>query len=156
MSTRKLILLALACGLAILVAGSVQLLRIQRGGSTTLAVGDSTELATVTASVIDATSSADSISVVVRLRVADRSTTALDDAQVGWSLLTGGLKQPAAPSNDLPGLGEATPSCAGLRIAAGETRDCVLRFAVVPGGKGTTYVTYRFAGQQPATWSLPL
>lgn len=156
MSTRKLILLALACGLAILVAGSVQLLRIQRGGSATLAVGDSTELATVTASVIDATSSAASISVVVRLRVADRATTALDDAQVGWSLLTGGLKQPATPVSSKSGASGAPPSCAGLRIAAGETRDCVLSFPVAPGGKGTTYVTYRFAGQQPATWTLPL
>lgn len=155
MSTRKLILLALACGLAILVAGSVQLLRIQRGGSTTLSVGDSTELATVRAAVVSASSTSDSIGVVVEIRVADGAATALSDAQVGWSLLTGGLKEPVLPGVAAKGAGE-TPACAGLRVAVGETRECLLRFPVRPGGAGTTYVSYRFAGQQPATWSVPV
>jgi len=163
-STRKLILLALACGLAILVAGSVQLLRIQRGESSTLALGDSTEVATVTASVIAAVADTDSVEVTVRMKVASTASSPIGDALVGWSLLTGGLKEPVEPVGDgaeagaQPSVGDAVdaaPRCAGLRINAGETRDCLLSFPVAPGGAGTTYVTYRFAGQ-PATWSLPL
>jgi hypothetical protein len=41
-------------------------------------------------------------------------------------------------------------------VVAGESAECVLSFAVVPGGKGTTYVSYRFAGKEPVSWSLPV
>lgn len=160
MSTRKLILLALACGMAILVAGSIQLFRIQRSDSSTLAVGDSTEVATVTASVVGAVASGESILVTVRMRVADTAASPIGDAVVGWSLLSGGLKESVEPVDNSTGTAGSqsapVPPCAGLRVAAGTSVDCVLRFAVRPGGSGTTYVTYRFAGQQPATWSLPV
>lgn len=156
MSTRKLILLALACGLAILVAGSIQLLRIQRGDSSTLAVGDSTEVATVTVSVLDAGASGDRVLVKVRLRIAATASSPLENALVGWSLLTGGLKEPVLAVDASAEATDSVPSCAGLRLVAGETRECWIAFPTKLGGAGTTYVSYRFAGQQAATWSLPL
>ena len=150
MSTRKLILLALACGLAILIAGSVQLLRIKNGESQTLQVGDSTELATATVRVTSGTVVGDQVVVEVRLAVAGTAAGALDRPVAGWSLLTGGLKKPV----EAVGVsGRSVPSCAEVVIAPGDERDCSLAFPVLPSAKGTTYVTFGFAGST-ATWQL--
>ena len=150
MSTRKLILLALACGLAILVAGSVQLLRINRGTSSTLGVGDSTELATVTAKVTSGTVVGDQVQVVVSLSVASSATSPLDRPVIGWSLLTGGLKKPVEASGVPDG---TVPSCADIEVPVGGERECILGFPASPTVKDTTYVTFAFAGSS-ATWRL--
>jgi len=150
-STRKLILLALACGMAILVAGSVQLLRIRHSSSTTLSVGDSTELSTLTVKVVSARVSTDRVLAVVHLDVASSASAPLTDGLTGWSILTGGLKKPVeavpAPAMD------AYPPCGQLRLEPGTGTDCVLAFPMVPKRAGTTLVTYRFVGEQ-ATWAL--
>jgi len=149
-STRKLILLALACGLEILVAGSIQLLRINHGTSSTLGVGDSTELATVTVKVTSGTVVGQQIRIVVSLSVAASATSPLDRPSTGWSLLTGGLKKPVEPAA-VPA--SEVPSCADVVVPVGGERTCVLGFPVVPTVRDTTYVTFTFAGSA-ATWRI--
>ena len=150
MSTRKLILLALACGLAILIAGSVQLLRIKNGESRTLGIGDSTELATATVRLTSGTVVGDKVVVEVHLSVARSASGALDRPLTGWSLLTGGQKKPVEAVGTSGGV---VPSCGDVVVAPGEERDCAVAFPVLPSVKGTTYVTFGFAGSA-ATWLL--
>jgi hypothetical protein len=142
--------MALACGLAILVAGSIQLLRIKHSEPSTLAERDSAELSTVKASVLSSEILTSAVRVVVRLTVEPSATAPLGDAGAGWTLLTGGLKQPVLAVADEDA---SVASCAGLSIPPGQVRDCALAFSVVPTSTGTTFVTYRFVGHQ-ATWTL--
>lgn len=150
MSTRRLILLALACGLAILVAGGVQLLRISNNEGSTLSLGDSAELATVGASVAAAEVVDEHVRVVVRLSQDASASAAFEGGLVGWSLLTGGLKEPVAAVAETDGV---IPSCDDLTVAPGSSVECSLSFPVVPTRDGTTYVTFSFAGSS-ATWLL--
>ena len=150
MSTRKLILLALACGLAVLVAGSVQLLRIKHGESRTLRVGDSTELATATVRVTSGTVEGQEVRLAVHLSVSSSAAAGLERPVAGWSLLTGGLKKPVPATG---ASGGSIPSCGDVVVAPGESLDCAVVFPVVPSEKGTTYVTFGFAGSA-ATWQL--
>ena len=152
MSTRRLILLALACGLAILVAGGVQLLRISGNEGSTLAVGDSAELATVSVTLTAADLADDHVRVVVRLAQDRAASASYDGSLVGWALLTGGLKEPVAATSEPDG---AVPSCEAVAVAPGTAAECVLAFPVVPTRQGTTYVTFAFAGSS-ATWLLGL
>ena len=152
MSTRRLILLALACGLAILIAGGVQLLRISNNEAATLAVGDSAELATVGATLASAEVADGHVRVVVRLSQDPSASTAFEGGLVGWSLLTGGLKEPVAAVKEDDG---TVPSCDALTVDPGSTAECSLAFPVVPTREGTTYVTFSFAGSS-ATWLLGL
>ena len=114
---------------------------------------DSTELATVTAQVLDGTVRSGEVQVRVRLSVAASASSALVDVDSGWTLLTGGLKEPvAAVAPSTPGSGGRP--CTDVSVEPGQGKDCVLAFPVAPSADGTTYVTYRFAGQPPATWRL--
>jgi hypothetical protein len=144
LSTRKLIALALACGLAILIAGSIQLLRIKDNDTSTLAEGDSTELATVTAAVLDSSAGDGGTIVRVRLAVAAGAAAGLDDASAGWSALVSGETSPVQPA--------ANGSCA-VPVAPGGSVDCELEFAVQADRQAATVVTYTFAGRH-ATWTL--
>lgn len=152
MSTRKLILLALACGLAILVAGSVQLLRINDSDASLLSVGDSVELSSVTAQVLSREVTERDVRVTVRLSLASSAGGPLSEPLVGWSLLTGGLTEPLAAG---PATGADPASCSESTIEPGSVLDCVLAFAVVPSEPETTLVTYRVVGEQ-VTWDLGL
>jgi len=147
-----LILLALACGLAILVAGGVQLLRISDTAPSLLKVGDSIEISSVTAQVQSGSVVDGEVRVGVRLRLAATAGAPITEPLVGWSLLTGGLTEPvpAGASADA-----ATNSCSDLQLEPGNSADCVLAFPVVPTEEGTTLVSYRVLGEQ-VTWDLGL
>jgi hypothetical protein len=149
-STRKLILLALACGLAILVAGSIQLLRITNNQASTLSEGDTTELSTVRVTVVSSQVRGGSLYVVAHLKVASSAAAPLDDAGAGWSVLTGGLKEPTGATTAPDA---QPPACVGLGIAQGQETDCTLHFLVDPRTPKSTFVTYRFVGDQ-ATWAV--
>ena len=150
MSTRKLILLALACGLAILFAGSIQLLRIKDNDAATLAEGDSTELSTATASVLSSEVRDGGVWVTVRLAQAPAATATIDDALTGWSFLTGGLQQPVAATGVVA---DGITSCAGLAVAPGAVVECTQKFAATPTTRGSSVVTFVFVGRR-ATWSI--
>jgi hypothetical protein len=122
--TRTLLLLALGCGLAILLAGGVFLVRTfaNRDALTVPAaarVGESRTVGNVTATVVSRAVTAGVLVVEVRLQ----SARALGDASAGWSLVADGKLRPEVP----PPAG--TTPCAGRVVAAGATVECALAFA---------------------------
>ena len=146
MKTRTLILLAMACGLAILVAGGVFLWRvIANKDELTIpdasTLGQSQQVGPVSATVTGA-SDVDG-AVVVQVRMA--TTEPLADAGTGWALVVGGdIRQPVA----VPVSGG--PACAGTAVAAGQSVDCALAFQP---GDGDRFVSYAVGGSK-GLWKL--
>jgi hypothetical protein len=104
-STRRLILLALACGLAILVAGSIQLVRISRN-EPTVEVGRIGTSATIGGVAVTLVGQPESDRVVVRLAVAD-DRDALDDAAAPWAVRGGAERFPPVQQ----GFADGPPGC---------------------------------------------
>jgi hypothetical protein len=144
--TRNLVVLALLCGLAILLAGGFQLLRltaVQDDEVEVLALGTPVELDGVVATVREATVADGVTDVLVQLEARDAS---LLDAAVGWALLAGGtLLDPVEP------IGDAAAPCTALEVPQGTTAQCLLAFEGV--GRGGT-VSYSRSDEQ-RQWSLP-
>ncbi|MBK9180702.1 MAG: hypothetical protein IPM45_14270 [Acidimicrobiales bacterium] len=155
MPTRRLIALALVCGMAILLAGGVQLFLLagQDDGSSTgslLEPGTSAEVGDVTAGVVSAERSGDAVLLVVDVAVATGADEGVDDARAGWGLLrgdSGALVDRAEVTG-----GEARP-CAGLAVAPGESVECVVAFAPPPGS-GDAFVAIYGRGDDRASWSV--
>jgi hypothetical protein len=144
-STRKLILTALVCGLAILLAGGIQLVLLAGSTSTAkvLTEGASATVGGVVAAVVSSADSAEMLAVTARV---EAGSTAIADAGEGWALLRGGELRPRA---DVP-VGGTIPGCDGLAVAAGTVVNCLLAF--VPGS-GTAIVSYSRGGEQ-SQWTL--
>lgn len=140
MSTRKLILTALVCGLAIVLAGGVKLFQIATEDSsvTVLALSEEATLGDMTVSVLSVTPSSDRTLVTVSM-----AGVAGADAVEGWRILSGGeVSSPApAPWNDL-----TVPACSTTSL---EAETCSLVF---PASIGTVTVAYLRAGAQ-SQWS---
>jgi hypothetical protein len=140
--TRTLILLALACGLAILLAGGIQLLRISGSkdkASTVLALGQAADVGGVGAVVDAAQTVGDQLQLTVRMTPGPGVTLA--DAESGWALLAGGkLRGPIAPS-----AGTAVMPCHGVAVASGQTTRCIVAF---PAGGESPYASYAHGGHQ--------
>jgi hypothetical protein len=145
--TRTLILLAMVCALAILVAGVIQLVRISNASDDTVTVapvGQSQRVGDLTVTVTG--SAPGGTSVVVRARLdATAATTGVPDAGAGWTLLVGGHLE--APTAVPGGAGDA---CAGRAVAVGEAVDCSVAF---PARAGTRTVAYAHGGVQ-REWRL--
>jgi hypothetical protein len=146
--TRTLIILAAACGVAILVAGVAFFWRIiaHRDELTVpeiRAPGQSQQIGPVTATV-DSSSDVDD---VVLVRVSLRSGQARPDAASGWSLVVAGDTSARAPVAVPDGSG---PACTGMAVAAGQPVECVLAF---PAGRGERYVAFA-VGPVQRQWKL--
>jgi len=94
MSTRKLILAALLCGLLIVVAGGIKLFQTVRDGNeaSLLALGESAKLGDMTVRV-------DAIRITSERTLVDVALIGVEDesALVGWRLLAGGkITQPVS------------------------------------------------------------
>ena len=148
MSTRRLILLALACGMAILVAGSIQLLRISRN-EPTVEVGRIGTSATIDGVAVTLVGQPASDRVVVRVAVkADRA--ALDDAAAPWAVRVGAERFSPVPQafvDGPPGCTEVDP------VSSGATAECQLAFDTSGAGAGTRYLQFTLQGAT-AVWSL--
>ena len=142
MSTRKLILAALACGLAILLAGGVQLFLLSRGSNqaSVLAEGATTKVATVQVTVVSSTLEGAEVVAVVRLA----PTLAVGDAAEGWALNANGLQTPRTPSDG------PVVACQGKVVAPGASLTCRVAFAA---GKGSRLMSYA-RGDLRAVWLL--
>lgn len=145
MSTRRLIVAALVCGLAILVAGGLFLVNLAANRdeltvTDILAVGQSADVDGIRVTVLGSDEADDVVTVMVRLEGADASTA---DAGDGWALVIGSAREPVSPP---PG---ATP-CRGEGVPAGAVVDCDLAFAAADG---TGYVEYAH-GDERARWRL--
>lgn len=135
MSTRKLILTALLCGVLIIGAGGFKLWQTVRDGNevTLLALGTSAKVGEMTARV-------DGIEVNSELTLVRVSLVGVDGASAldGWKLLSGG--EISEPVSLPPGSGtECTTTSLTLATS------CTIAF---PVSKGTRTVAYVRAGEQ--------
>ena len=142
MSTRKLIVVALVCGLAILVAGGIQLFRIADADDRTvevLAEGDAATVGSVTVVVEDSSSDGAVIRATVRMSASDETTVPISS----FTLLVGGRLRQALVSED--GRGCPSPVTVGP-----EPTTCDVAFE---GGDGTATLAFSRDGEQ-AQWRL--
>jgi len=141
-STRKLILAALLCGVAIMVAGGVKLaVTLSEGAEVVvLPLGEEARLGDMTVAVIDVSDIGTRTAVTVSM-----VGVAGADATEGWRLLAGGIVTSSVPAPDDPG-GAAEP-CA--TTSAESTVRCTVWF---PASEGTRTVAYLRAGLQ-RQWS---
>ncbi len=134
MSTRKLILTALLCGLAILIAGGVKLIQVANDEAEVevLAFGDEATLGDMTVSVIDIDRRPDATLVTVTMAGVDLASGAAD----GWRLLADGRVQEPATSSDVNGC---------TTVAVGSPTRCTVGFEAVESAPTVAYVR---AGEQ--------
>lgn len=149
MRTRTLVLLAAVCGVAILVAGVVQLLRIadtRDDVAEILVLGERTTLAGLSVRPVDvvADPAVEELVVTVELRFDDDGVTSQGDgvdAAAHFRLLAGELRRP---------VGGDDAACVSLTVAA---QTCTLHFdtAGAPGGSRILVVDWQ---DESARWDL--
>ncbi len=147
MSTRKLILTAMACGLAILLAGGVFLFQTARNKVTVdpNRVGVAVKVSDVVATVVSFRRTSDQLQVVVHLDAAGRTTT-LADIEQPWQLLIGQFLAKELPT----GLSAGEQACRGLPLAARAATTCTLAFH---NASGTPFLAIKLDGHE-AQWRL--
>lgn len=137
MSTRKLILTALVCGLLIMVAGGVKLFQIagDEPKVSVLSLGVSAQVADMTVSVEAVDQQETATFVTVSMRGVEAA-----DALDGWRLLTGGeVLSPLRGDDPAPG------SRLCVRTESATPVTCVVPF---PASKGSVTVVYLRGGAQ--------
>lgn len=141
MSTRKLILWALVCGVFILGAGSIKLLQTTSEDATVvlLQLGDEATLGEMTVSVDSVRATSDRTLVDVQMRGVDGA-----DAVEGWRMLVGEVQTPVS----LPE-GQGTPC---VTTSASNTLSCTIAF---PVSDGTRTIVYIRAGEQQQWATTP-
>jgi hypothetical protein len=143
-STRKLIAVALLCGLAILVAGGIQLFRISdRRGHTVevLEEGQSATVGGVQVAVVTSTHTPDDVSASIRL---GPTPTAVTFGVESFTLLVGGQLERPTNADANPG------DCPPLLLLGDQRVDCLLHF---PPHEGTATLSFSHGGQQ-RLWHL--
>lgn len=132
MSTRKLILTALICGLAIMLAGGIKLLQVANDDTELIvhALGVEQTLSDMTVTVSKVDQNAEMTAVTISARGVQDA-----DPVEGWRLLAGG--QVLLPLNP------QTETCRATDVV--ETRTCVIEF---PSSQGSVTVAYIRAGAQ--------
>jgi hypothetical protein len=148
-STRKLILTAIACGLAILIAGGFFLVRTLTNKDVltvkNAAVGESRTVGGAEIQVTAWRRDSAQILATVSMKVTDVDART-SSAELPWTMLIGTQSSPVAPI----GLTPDEKSCRGIILTQGNPVTCVLAF---PDAKGTPYLAFSLAGKQ-AQWLL--
>jgi hypothetical protein len=136
--TRTLLLLALACGMAIMLAGAVLLFQLstQDDVAPPVALGDVAHVADMRVAVVDVGEADGSLAVTVQIG-------GVDDPQVtdGFRLIASG--RAVSPESDGDG-------CEAVTVAE---QTCVIRFDV-SGADGSSRVLFYERGDQRARWVL--
>ncbi len=128
MSTRRLILTALLCGLGILLAGGVQLVRISRSGDRVVVLSEGQEVVVggARAKVVSSRRVGDRVEIDVTLSVPSTAPGDGRSAADPWSLLAGGvISAPLA----------ADGSCSAQPLTATGPISCRVVFAAADGTK---------------------
>jgi len=144
-STRKLIVAALACGLLILVAGVIQLFRITDTKGRDVQILHEGQPATVGGVALNVTSSAltdQAIAVTVRFSPASPATTV---DVTSFTLLAGGKLEPPTNSTNT-----AAPGCPASIPVDRDGLTCVVTF---PHRGGTATLSFSRADEQQL-WQL--
>jgi hypothetical protein len=136
MRTRTLLLLAIGCGLAILLAGGIQLLRVggQQQSTKLLTTGEPGKAGDVTVTLVSSSAASSTLDAVVRI---------------------GGIDDPAGLNGfTLVGPGKVLPvtssTCSGITVAP---VDCALTFAT-GGMAGTSRQLIFHRADQQLRWVL--
>ena len=140
MRTRTLLILAVICGFAILVAGGVQLLRIANqdsDGAEYTEIGEAVDVGDLTVVVESWDEAAGTVTVAVRLGGVD-DPDGTDDFRLG---VAGDSLEPS---------GRGDGQCAGTTIA---DQECQLTFRVGDAAGGARILVYR-RGDDVARWVL--
>ena len=142
MSTRKLIMWAMFCGVLILGAGLFKLWQTTGDGAKVqlLQLGDSALLGDMTVAVNSVSNSATQTLVEVSMQGVEGA-----DALSGWRMLVGAVISEAQPLSD----GSGTP-CTTTKLA--EPTVCMVAF---PVSEGTPTIAYIRAGQQEQWATTP-
>ena len=136
MRTRTLLLLAIACGLVILLAGGIQLLRVggQEQTAKLLAIGEPGKAGDVTVELVSSSVGVDNLVAVVRVGGTDDP-----DGLAGFTLV--------GPGRVLP---VTTSDCNGISV---DQLDCTLTFATT-GVQGTSRQLIFHRADQQLRWVL--
>jgi hypothetical protein len=146
MKTRTLILLALVCGIAILLAGGVFIFNVARNKES-LTLPDAREVGTVVevgpyrAGVLAVERREDAIVLSVKVVA---GAAGLADAAEPWSLKVRDLRERVTVAG-LPG-----PDCQGLEVVAGATVECSVAFAPQEGDGRAQFA----AGDDQDAWFI--
>jgi hypothetical protein len=146
-STRKLIVVALLCGLAILVAGGIQLFRILTVDEATLPnVGEQITVGGIEATVTSADVGPERIRLVVTM-TSPSTGPELDDVSAAWSISTGDDRNAQVDFIEPPSPGP----CRAAILVPGQSLSCSLAFE---RRRGTPYARFS-AGNMTGVWVLP-
>ncbi|MEZ5216982.1 MAG: hypothetical protein R2715_10450 [Ilumatobacteraceae bacterium] len=159
MSTRRLIITAMICGLAILVAGGIQLIRISRNDQLTLpTMGEWRTVSGVEVAPVDVAESDGLTIVTIRFR----TSPDVPAGPIGeWTLVRNSLFAPdALPQVQPPVSAELAPvigtgpfeDCATQPVEAGST-DGACRLAFDAPGDTARYLAFARGGVE-ARWAL--
>lgn len=140
MKTRTLLLLALGCGLAIMLAGAVLLFQLSRQDDIAepTPIGTSTEIGDMSVTVLGATETGDALDVMIRIGGVDDV-----DGASGFRLIASG--RPLEP--DVAARGGL---CGATTVDAVE---CLVRFDVA-SADGSSRVLFYDRGDETARWVL--
>jgi hypothetical protein len=151
-STRRLITLALLCGLAILLAGGVWLVLAARGGddelvASNLPIGATAVVGGVTATVVDVRRLEEgTLALAVRMTTGDE---AAGDPARGWAVVsTRGLVERAEDE------GAGADVCAGQDVPAGATLECTVRFRLADEQAASALRAVFGRDGERASWDL--
>ena len=157
-STRKLILAALACGIAILIAGTLWLVLENSDRAT---VSSAVVKVGVSQSLGDVNVSVKSVSVVegqYHAVVAVASGAQAVDTAKGWGLVVTVKGPTTVPVVDPAGLSDLDfQACAGQKLVPNASVSCVVAFGPVPAGGdiGEVFVSYLHANVR-STWQVSI
>ncbi|NBN97071.1 MAG: hypothetical protein EBV41_05510 [Actinobacteria bacterium] len=144
-STRKLIIASLICGLLILVAGTLKLLQTAsepEATTTLLALGSTAELGPVSVAVRDVEVTTEQTLVDVVMRVVDGASIEATTVNESWSLLADGeITAPIAPAACEQTAGGAS----GDAASEGGALTCTLTFVAA---RGTPTIVYARDGEK--------
>jgi hypothetical protein len=147
MSTRKLILAALVCGLAILLAGGILLFRLASTGDVSeqviADVGDVVSVGTASAAVESWSLDGSVVTLMVAVTGGEGG---VDDQQAAWSLIDArGLVPRTVPAS--------APECPASPLGFGEEARCTVAFDL--GERASSGLTAFFrVGGRSSGWSL--
>ena len=151
-STRRLIITALVCGMAILAAGTVLLVRLVRNrDALTVQVYDPGQLARVGDALVKVVAASErggqlQVDVVVDRGAANVGAPAATPADAAWSLLASSVR----PRIDPAGLAADRRACRDVLLEPGRVTTCTLAFASVAGN---SFAAFSWMGRQ-AQWRL--
>lgn len=145
MSTRRLIITALVCGMAILLAGGIFLVRVAANQAeqtvTVHRIGDVVRVGDVAVTVTRVSERPDAVEVGVEIDASGATLAQPTDAEAPWSLLIRTPRQ----RRDASG----TP-CRGQTIAGGARLACTVAFEP---GDGAAFLSFDLLGDG-ARWRL--